>query len=47
MSLVAHRFSILLNCILQAGTVEKSKQIFKIQHVQIDELPRILVQYTP
>ena len=27
---------------LQASAIEKSKQIFKIRHVQIDELPRTL-----
>ena len=30
-------------CFLQAGAVEKSKQIFEIRHVQIDELPWTLV----
>ena len=47
MSLVAYRFGRvefqILNicyCFFSAGAVKKSKQIFEIQHVQIDELPR-------
>ena len=46
MSLVAHQFgrvefpiSNICYCFLQAIAVEKSKQIFEIRHVQMDELP--------
>ena len=48
MSLVAHQFgrvefpiSNICYCFLQAIAVEKSKQIFEIRHVQIDELQGI------
>ena len=29
-------------CFLQAGSVEKIKQIFEIRHVQIDVLPKTI-----
>ena len=41
MFLVAHRFKRVEYVFLQASAIEKSKQIFEIRHVQIDELQGI------
>ena len=51
MSLVAHRFGrvefrIFVIVFFRQAQLKKSKQIFEIQHVQIDDLPRTLGKYS-